>query len=190
MNANSASSIWLINIAVFLACHAIIIVPLLLARLWLWGPCSQLRLQREAVIKTTIAVCFAMFSATAISLFLPQKRPFVVGIGYFFLTHAPDNSFPSHHSTVMFTCTLAFLFWYRIWCGGLLMILALGISWSRVYLGVHWPLDIVGAFLLSVISCLFARWIWNIYGSIIVLRLTRYYRFLFFFAIRKNWVKA
>lgn len=190
LNATPESSKWLLEVATFLACDAIALVPLLLIGLWLWGPQSQLISQREVVGKTTIALLFSMLVATAIRNLLPQQRPFVAGIGYLFLAHAPDSSFPSNHGTVIFTCALALLFWYQIWLGGLIMIVAIGIAWSRVYLGVHWPLDMADGFLLGLVSCLFTQWVWHLFGGFIAAKLTRLYRFLFTFAIRKGWVKA
>jgi undecaprenyl-diphosphatase len=75
---------------------------------------------------------------------VPARSSFRRSRGYTFLHHAPDDSFPSDHGTVIFTFALAFLFWHRLWSGALLMVVAAAIAWSRVYLGVHWPLDMVG----------------------------------------------
>ncbi len=130
INATPASPEWMIDFATFLARDLIIIVPLLIVGLWLWGPQSQLVSQREVVAKTTIALLFAMLAASAIGALLPHERPFVAGVGYTFLAHAPDSSFPSDHGTAIFTFALAFLFWHRVWSGALLMIVAAGIAWS------------------------------------------------------------
>lgn len=190
INATPASPQWSIDLATFIARDLIAIIPLLIVGLWFWGARSQLTAQREVVAKTTIALLFAMSASATIGTLLPHDRPFVAGIGYTFLAHAPDSSFPSDHGTAIFTFALAFLCWHRAWSGILLMVAALAIAWSRVFLGVHWPLDMVGGFLVGCVGCLFAQLVWNLFGDAIAQRLTRLYHFLFAFPIRKGWVKG
>lgn len=189
IDATPASPAWLIDLATFIARDLIAIIPLLIVGLWFWGIHSQLAAQREVVAKTAIALLFSMSASATISALLPHERPFVTGIGYTFLTHAPDSSFPSDHGTAIFTFALAFLCWHRTWSGLVLMAAAVAIAWSRVFLGVHWPLDMVGGFLLGGVGCLFAQLVWNLFGDAIARRLTRLYHFLFAFPIRKGWVK-
>ena len=66
-----------------LARDLIIIVPLLIVGLWLWG--RKASWHRSAVVaKTTIALLFAMLAAATIGALLPHERPFVAGVGYTF----------------------------------------------------------------------------------------------------------
>lgn len=120
----------------------------------------------------------------------PHDRPFVENVGYNFLHHAADDSFPSDHGTVIFTFALAFLCWHRLWSGAILMVLAVVIAWSRVYLGVHWPLDMLGGLLAGMIGCLSAQIIWQAVGSRLYQRLQLWYRICFALPIRKGWVRG
>ncbi|MBU9849519.1 undecaprenyl-diphosphate phosphatase [Rahnella aceris] len=189
INATPDSPKALIQLATFLANDLIMIVPLLIIGLWLWGHQERIDKQREMISKTAIALLFAMTTAKTFSMLFPHARPFVEGFGYNFLHHSPDDSFPSDHGTVSFTFALAFLFWHRIWSGALLMVTALSIAWSRIYLGVHWPLDMLGGFLVGMLGCLFAQLVWNLFGEPISALMCKVYRFGFAFPIKKGWVQ-
>ena len=172
-------------VAILIAKDLILIVPLLVVTLWLWGPA-----QRQMVFKLMLALMISLTVSWAIGHLYPHDRPFVAGVGYNFLHHAADDSFPSDHGTVSFTFALAFLFWHRLWSGALLMAIAAAIAWSRVYLGVHWPLDMVGGLLAGMCGCLGAALIWHTFGPALYRQLQRLYRLCFSLPIRKGWVRG
>jgi undecaprenyl-diphosphatase len=60
-----------------------------------------------------------------------------------------DPSFPSGHASSSFACALV-LAWAAPRLTAMLLVLAAGIAFSRVYVGVHWPLDIAAGALLGV----------------------------------------
>lgn len=104
INATPDSAPWMISLAIFIAKDLITVVPLLAVVLWLWG----LTAQRQLVIKIAIALAVSLFVSWTMGHLFPHDRPFVENIGYNFLHHAADDSFPSDHGTVIFTFALAF----------------------------------------------------------------------------------
>lgn len=62
------------------------------------------------------------------------------------LVDAPENSFPSQHTTVVFAFAWPLFYLQDRWQAGLVALaLASLVGISRVYVGVHFPIDIVGA---------------------------------------------
>jgi len=58
-------------------------------------------------------------------------------------------SFPSGHVTNNATVALILTFFFRRW-GWLYFVITAAIAWSRVYLGAHWPSDVLATFFLAV----------------------------------------
>lgn len=64
-------------------------------------------------------------------------------------------SFPSSHATNMFAGTLLLSFVYPRWRVVLLLI-ATVVAYSRVYVGVHYPFDVLAGIILGIICALVA----------------------------------
>ncbi|WP_426577752.1 undecaprenyl-diphosphate phosphatase [Xenorhabdus stockiae] len=190
INATPDSSSGMIMFSIFIAKYLVYVYPITLAVFWLWGKKEAISHQRVVVSKSCIAFAFAITASTIIGALVPHARPFVEGVGYNFLAHAPTASFPSNHGTAVFTFSLAFLFWHRIWSGLCLMVIACAIVWARVYVGVHWPIDMIGAFLVSLMGCAFSQIFWHLYGSFLQNKLTFLYQFFCSFLIKRGWVQS
>ena len=162
LNATPSSPEWMIDLATFIAKDLISIVPALAVILWLWGPRTQVIAQRHLVIKMAMAIGVSVLASYVLGHAFPHDRPFVDRVGYNFLHHAPDDSFPSDHGTVIFTFALAFLFW---------------------------PLDMVGGFLVGLMGCVSAAILWSLFGPALYRGLSQAYRVLFALPIRKGWIR-
>jgi undecaprenyl-diphosphatase len=131
--------------------YAIAIVPV---GLWFIGPTGR----RGAIVAALIGVGAAMTANLLITSLWFHPRPFMVGVGNTFLSHAPETSFPSDHVTLVVSLGLGLIATRASAAGGILVIAAgLIIGWARVYLGVHWPFDIPGSVAVAAIRAGFAK---------------------------------
>lgn len=102
-----------------------------------------------------ILVLASDFVADGLSLALRQAigrdRPPLVYPEPKALVAVPHTgAFPSGHASSAFACA-AVLAWASPRLRVPALVLAAAIAWSRVYVGVHWPLDVLGGALLGVL---------------------------------------
>ncbi len=106
----------------------------------------QVEMVACAVIFFPLVVALARIAA----LFYFDPRPFVTGHFQPLLAHEPDNGFVSDHA--LLTSAVATLVTYFRWRLGLaLWLLACLVGAARVYVGIHHPIDILGAFAISLV---------------------------------------
>jgi undecaprenyl-diphosphatase len=106
----------------------------------------------------TLAVILARgIIASSIHYFYHTARPFVF-FGFAPLIGESGSSFPSGHMTWFFA--LATTVWYadRKW-GIWYFLLTCIMGIARVYVGVHWPLDILGGAVIGLLSGWFIHWL-------------------------------
>jgi undecaprenyl-diphosphatase len=156
INARLPANPAVVAIAMFFAEYLIYAVPCGLVAVWLRGREPW----RRAAFRAALTAVLASAVSMAIGVVWPHPRPFMLGIGTNLLSHAPDASFPSDHLTLWWAISFSFLApphsrreRHRIWHTGLVLaLLGLPMAWARIYLGVHYPLDMIGAVLVALIG--------------------------------------
>jgi len=125
----------------------VVVIGLVLA--WVRHGSDVRRQVFDAIATGVLALAVNM----VIAYFWYHPRPFEVGIGTQFLAHAPDSSFPSDHGTILFALAFGLLRsgGVRFWSSVSLMI-ALLVAWARVYVGVHWPMDMAGSLTVAFVT--------------------------------------
>jgi undecaprenyl-diphosphatase len=108
----------------------------------------------------TAAVLFADVIATGLKFVTDRPRPYVAFAEPEPLLETPlDLSLPSGHAATSFAgaTMLAFLLGRRY--APVLLVLAVLVASSRVYVGVHYPFDIAAGALIGVGVTLVLRWL-------------------------------
>lgn len=135
--------------SLFFAEYMIFLLPAGLLLGWLRGRAQTRRL----LLLATVAGLVGLLFNQAIGLVWQHPRPFMVGVGHTLVAHVADSSFPSDHLTLWW----AVAFGLAIQPGGrtpgvAMLLLGLPMAWARIYLGVRFPLDMVGALSVAALS--------------------------------------
>jgi undecaprenyl-diphosphatase len=98
----------------------------------------------QIFVLTLVADALAQLSSTVLKAAIPRDRPHVHAL----VSRPHSHSFPSGHATTSFACAtvLALMVPRLRWP---LLVLAAAVSWSRVYVGVHYPLDVLAGAVLG-----------------------------------------
>lgn len=135
-----------VALAEFAASIIIALVPFLLIAAWIWGD----PMRRAGLIATTSTAALALGANQIVGFLWFEPRPFMIGIGRTLIAHAPENSFPSDHTTFMFTVGLGLIVTRAAPAWGKVVIgLGLLVAWARIYLGLHFPVDMIASGLIG-----------------------------------------
>ncbi|NUF27362.1 phosphatase PAP2 family protein [Gilliamella sp. ESL0254] len=158
VNASDKASKLLIYFAIFCAKYLVYIPIIIMGIGWFIRP-----FYRQLILKMVISLGVALFVAFIIRHCFYSPRPFAVDVGTHNLFHDNTSSLPSQHAVFVWTIFFTVLFNYTCRFRIVLYLFALIavlVSWSRVYLGIHWPLDIAVGFLVSIISVYLIKKFW------------------------------
>lgn len=153
LNASHTAPHIVVVVATTIANAPIPLVLLLEAVFWIWGNPSR----RSGLI----AIGFAALVGQTINLtlgdFYDDPRPFMIGLGHTLVAHPPDNGFPSDHATLIWTVGLGLIFTRAaIKTGIAVFAFGFAVAWSRIYLGIHFPLDMAGSMPVALVCAILA----------------------------------
>ena len=135
---------------IFFAEYTVYCLMLVLLFYWL----TRNTQNKVMVVSAVISFFIAEATGKLIGLLYSHQQPFAVWSGVNKLIEKEvGNSFPSDHTIVFFSvCISIALFRKRFWY--LWVALALILSISRIYVGVHYPVDILVGALLGTIAAI------------------------------------
>ncbi len=174
-------------IAMFFGEYAIWLIPATFVAAWLRGGEDL----RKSLLQASTASLVGLSMNQLIGLCWQHPRPFMIGLGHGLLPHVADSSFPSDHLTVIWAIAFSLLAQRRS-RGAAITLAALGlpVAWARIYIGVHFPLDMIGALAVAGL----AGWLGQRHTALLIKRaypaLLGAYRRLFAPLIRRGWVRA
>jgi undecaprenyl-diphosphatase len=113
----------------------------------------------------------------------------MIGVGHTWIPHIADASFPSDHAIVFSTVGLCLLLARKVLLGVAVLLVGLGVAWARLYLGVHFPLDMAGAVAVALISFMLIMPTWRLFGVALTDRVERLYREILRVPIARRWVR-
>ncbi|ALD01379.1 undecaprenyl-pyrophosphatase YbjG [Acinetobacter sp. TTH0-4] len=184
-NASNHAHEMTIRFAIFIANDLFYIMLLFFGFYWLRGNFAI----KKQIVKAFIFTTVALLISQIISHSFYHPRPFVMEVGRTLIYHSPNGSFPSDHMLIFSTIAFSYFFSEKRSLGIILILLAWLVAWSRVYLGVHFPLDMLGAFSLAFILNFFGLALWNRFKITIIEFVLKIHHAVFKPFIKKGYVK-
>lgn len=116
--------------------------------------------EKKAAVLMIIGLILAPLVIILIRLFIQEPRPFLAYQLHPLINPPQDPSFPSGHATRMAIIAFSFMLARSRWTP-LFLILMLIIGFTRVYVGVHYPIDVLGGFVTGFLITLGLGYLFN-----------------------------
>lgn len=105
--------------------------------------------------------------ASIIKYFYSHPRPYwVLTETHLLLSREVQSSFPSGHAIFVFALATGVYLYNKKW-GSWYILLSCLVGFSRIFVGVHWPYDIVAGAILGILIALVCNWVLRKYKYII-----------------------
>lgn len=130
---------------------------------------------KKLILKSLIGYVAVRLVDLAINLIYYRPRPFVVQDVNLLIAQKATASFPSGHAMAAFLFAQLLFFWNRKY-GVFAYVLAFLVAFSRVFVGVHYPLDAVVGIALGIGIAFIVKYGFEKHN--LMKRLIKHWRFL------------
>lgn len=152
INAGAGTPAWRIHCAAFVSNVLPAATVLAIALLALARP-----ERRQTLWVALASMLVTWIAVTAFRTWLPLPRPGALEVGIQWVSHSDRGSFPSLHAAGSFAVAMAYLLERRDRWALMLVVAAAAIAGSRVYLGLHFPTDVMAGALVGSLAALSAH---------------------------------
>jgi len=104
---------------------------------------------------TLLAIPISILLIKAVHILFVEQRPFVQYHLSPAVTQKTDASFPSRHATIAAVIAFSYTYFKSKWAL-LFLLLMVWVGAARIFVGVHFPIDIIGGFVVAAVSFLIA----------------------------------
>lgn len=155
INNFSGHLVWLDKLIMYISEYGPAIFGLYLVALWFSGANKiELENNRKNALYAFTSALIGLGISQVIGFAWFRNRPYVDHSVHLLLPVNPDASFPSDHATGSFSIASS-LVMNSTFGGKIMLAFAALVSFSRIYVGIHYPSDIIGGMLIGIISSWF-----------------------------------
>jgi len=106
---------------------------------------------RKIAVNTVVLTVINLIINIIVRSIFPVDRPFVHSKVNLLLPHDSASSFPSNHATGTMSIALGIAKYNRV-LSITLSIISIIVGFSRIYVGHHYPMDVVGAYIIAWVT--------------------------------------